>query len=118
MFGLFSSSYSSILERKREIGILRALGLKKEGISVIFTVESLIIMLAAGSTGMIVGFGTAALMSENLVLFSGSPRLLRFPWESVIILFIIASIVLLLGMKVLLRRVKKKNLIEIFRETT
>jgi hypothetical protein len=28
MFGLFSSSYSSILERKREIGILRALGLK------------------------------------------------------------------------------------------
>ncbi|MHA1727693.1 MAG: ABC transporter permease [Promethearchaeota archaeon] len=118
MFGLFSSSYSSILERKREIGILRALGLKKDGIGRLFTVESLIIMLSAGLTGILVGFLTAALLSENMTLFTGSPRLLSFPFGLTVILFIITTTSLLIGMKFLLRKLKKQNLIEIFRETT
>lgn len=118
MFGLFSSSYSSILERKREIGILRALGSRKDGISKLFTVESLIILLASGSTGAIVGYTTAALLSENMTLFTESPRLLTIPYMSLAILFGIAVLVMLIGMKILLKRVKKQNLIEIFRATT
>jgi ABC-type antimicrobial peptide transport system permease subunit len=118
MFGLFASSYASILERKREIAILRALGLKREGVGNLFTIESMIIMLASGSTGTIVGFITAMLLSENMTLFTESPRLVTFPWASTLILFAISTIVLLFGMGFLLRRVKKQNLIEIFRETT
>lgn len=118
MFGLFSSSYSSILERKREVGILRALGSRKDGISKLFTVESLIILLASGSTGAIVGYVTAVLLSENMTLFTESPRLLSIPYTSLTILFGIAVLVMLIGMRILLKRVKKQNLIEIFRATT
>lgn len=118
MFGLFASTYASILERKREIGILRALGLKRDGVEKIFTIESLIIMLASGMTGTIVGYITAALLTRNLVIFTDSPSLISFPWAGTILLFTISIIVLLIGMKLLLKKVKKQNLIEIFRATT
>jgi len=117
MFGLFASSYSSILERKREIGILRALGLKRNGVSRLFTVESIIILLSSGSTGTIVGFATAALMSQNLSIFAQSPRLLSFPTATTLILFGISLTVLLVGMTAILSKIKRKNLMEIFRET-
>ncbi|MHA1898244.1 MAG: ABC transporter permease [Promethearchaeota archaeon] len=118
MFGLFAASYASVLERKREIAILRALGLRRKGVGRIFLVEALIIMLASGSMGTIVGFITAALLTEDLTLFTESPRLLAFPWSTTIGLFITTTIVLLIGMHMLLKRVKRQNLIEIFRETT
>ncbi|MBN2157170.1 MAG: FtsX-like permease family protein [Candidatus Lokiarchaeota archaeon] len=117
MFGLFASSYSSILERKREIGILRALGLRREGVSRLFTVESVVILLASGSTGTIVGFSTAALLSQNLSIFAQSPRLLSFPTLTTLILFAVSLVVLLVGMMAILRKIKRKNLMEIFRET-
>ncbi|MHA1339838.1 MAG: ABC transporter permease [Promethearchaeota archaeon] len=117
MFGLFISSYSSILERKREIGILRALGIRKKGVSKLFIIESIIILLASGSTGALVGYFTAILLSENMTLFIESPRLLSVPWFSLFILFGVTTMVLYLGMKLLLKKVKRQNLIEIFRET-
>ncbi len=72
----------------------------------------------SGSTGAIVGYTTAALLSENMTLFTESPRLLSIPYIQIAILFIVAIGVMLGGMKLLLRKVKKQNLIEIFRETT
>ncbi|MHA1451793.1 MAG: ABC transporter permease, partial [Promethearchaeota archaeon] len=117
MFGLFASSYSSILERKREIGVLRALGLRRDGVSRLFTVEAVIILLSSGSTGTIVGFATAALLSQNLSIFAQSPRLLSFPTVTTLILFGISLTVLLIGMALILRNIKRKNLMEIFRET-
>ncbi|GAI90022.1 unnamed protein product, partial [marine sediment metagenome] len=48
LFGLLSSSYSTIIERKKEIGIIRTLGLKGKEITKLFTIESLIIMLSSG----------------------------------------------------------------------
>jgi len=117
MFGLFISSYSSILERRREIGILRALGIRKNGVSKLFIVESIILLLSSGSTGSLVGYLTAVLLSENMTLFIESPRLLTIPWFSLILLFGITTLVLYFGMKLLLRKIKKQNLIEIFRET-
>mgnify|MGYP006282332907 CR=1 FL=1 len=118
LFGLFASSYSSIIERKREIGVLRALGLRRKGVGKLFTVESIIILLAAGSTGSLVGYVTAALLSENMILFTGAPRLLTVPWMALGLLFGLSLVILYFGMKILLVRIKNKNLIEIFRETT
>jgi ABC-type lipoprotein release transport system permease subunit len=65
LFGLISSSYSTIIERKKEIGIIRTLGLKGKEINRLFTIESLIIMLSSGSVGVIVGWCTG-LSSQRL----------------------------------------------------
>ncbi|MBQ9195792.1 MAG: ABC transporter ATP-binding protein/permease [Clostridia bacterium] len=52
MIGIIT--YISVLERTKEIGILRALGASKKDISRVFTAETLIIGLGAGLLGILV----------------------------------------------------------------
>ena len=47
-------TYISVLERKKEIGILRAIGASKRDISRVFNAETLIIGFAAGMLGILV----------------------------------------------------------------
>ncbi len=47
-------TYISVLERKKEIGILRAIGASKRNISQVFNAETAIIGLAAGVLGIVV----------------------------------------------------------------
>ena len=51
-------TYISVLERKKEIGILRAIGASKRDVSSVFTAETLIIGFCAG----IIGVGVSLLL--------------------------------------------------------
>ena len=53
LFGLLSSSYSTIIERKKEIGIVRTLGLKGKEIGNIFSYYSNIGVAAIKLTGIL-----------------------------------------------------------------
>ncbi len=117
LFGLLSSSYSSIIERKKEIGIIRTLGLKGKEIVRLFTIESLIIMMSSGTVGVIVGWVTGLLLTMSLNLMSGLPNIPIFPLSDMIIVFSLSIIFTLIGIKLLLRRSRKKKIIEIYRET-
>ncbi|NHJ22801.1 MAG: FtsX-like permease family protein [Candidatus Lokiarchaeota archaeon] len=117
LFGLLSSSYSTIIERKKEVGIIRTLGLKGKEIGRLFTIESLIIMLSSGTVGVLVGWGTSLLLSVSINLTSGLPNIPVFPLTDMILVFSISIIFTLLGMKVLLNKSRKKKIIDIYRET-
>ncbi|MFX0058833.1 MAG: ABC transporter permease [Candidatus Hodarchaeota archaeon] len=117
LFGLLSSSYSTIIERKKEIGIIRTLGLKGKEINRLFTIESLIIMLSSGTVGVIVGWLTGLLLSTSMNLLSDLPNIPTFPTTNMLIIYIISIIFVLIGMKILLRKVRKKKIVEIYRET-
>ncbi len=54
--------YTSVFERKKEIGVLKAIGAKRKDILTIFLLESGIIGLIGGTIGVILGFGLAALV--------------------------------------------------------
>lgn len=54
--GILNSMYTSVLERKREIGILKAIGARREDILKIFLIEAGIIGLIGGIIGTIGGF--------------------------------------------------------------
>ena len=60
--GILNSMYTSVFERKKEIGILKAIGAKKRDILLIFLLESGIIGLIGGIIGVIFGFGLASLV--------------------------------------------------------
>ncbi|MHA1775418.1 MAG: hypothetical protein DRO88_02190 [Promethearchaeia archaeon] len=117
LFGLISSSYSSILERKREIGILRTLGLYGTEIERMFLLENLILLFSSSTSGGIIGFLMAMGLSENMTLFIQSPRMLAIPWDIIAIVYSISIIALVIGMRWLMRKLRNQNLIEIFRET-
>jgi ABC-type antimicrobial peptide transport system permease subunit len=118
LFGLLSSSYSTIIERKKEIGIIRTLGLKGKEIVRLFTIESLIIMMSSGTVGVIVGWVTGLLLSMSMNMMSGLPNIPIFPLTDMIIIFSLSIIFTLIGIRLLLRKSRKKNIVEIYRETT
>ena len=66
MIGIIT--YISVLERTREIGILRAIGASKHDVSTVFNAETLLVGLAAG----LIGIGVSVLLTIpiNLIIHS------------------------------------------------
>ncbi|MBT4135700.1 ABC transporter permease [archaeon] len=57
--GIANTMYTSVLERKKEIGTMKAVGARNEDILTIFVIESGILGLVGGGAGVIVGIGIA-----------------------------------------------------------
>ncbi len=117
LFGLISSSYSSIIERKKDIGIIRTLGLKGRQINRLFTIEALIIMFSSGSVGVLIGYATGLLLASSLNEMGNIPTPTNFPLSDALSVFFISTIFILISMVFLLRKIRKKKIIEIYRET-
>ena len=61
-------TYISVLERKKEIGILRAIGASKRNVSQVFNAETFIIGLCAGVIG--IGLTLLLLIPGNAIIHS------------------------------------------------
>ena len=59
-------TYISVLERKKEIGILRAIGASKRNVSQVFNAETFIIGLCAGLIG--IGLTLLLLLPGNMII--------------------------------------------------
>ena len=59
-------TYISVLERKKEIGILRAIGASKRSVSQVFNAETVIIGLCAGLIG--IGLSLLLLIPGNMII--------------------------------------------------
>jgi macrolide transport system ATP-binding/permease protein len=72
----------AVLERRGEIGVLRALGARRRDVSRLFLIEAGVIGLAGGIVGVLIGFAGAAV--ANAVLGSGGGSLAHLvaipPW--------------------------------------
>ena len=88
MIGIIT--YISVLERTKEIGILRSIGASKKDISRVFNAETLIIGFTAG----ILGIGTTLLLNIpiNLVInaLAGIGNVAALPWLGGLILICIS----------------------------
>jgi len=62
--GIANTMYTSVLERTREIGIMKAIGAKNSDIMWIFLIESGLLGLVGGIVGALMGLGGAMLVSN------------------------------------------------------
>jgi putative ABC transport system permease protein len=60
--GLFSTSTAGVVERQAELGLLRALGATSGQISALLLGEAMLVSLAGGALGFLLGVGGAALI--------------------------------------------------------
>lgn len=91
-------TYISVLERKKEIGILRAIGASKRNISQVFNAETFIIGFLSGTLG--IGITLLLLIPTNYLIRSLSGYdLIRasLPIGATIILIILSVVLTLLG---------------------
>ena len=91
-------TYISVLERKKEIGILRAIGASKKNISQVFNAETFIIGLLAGLLGIIITL--LLLIPGNMLIhhLAGNVEVsAALPIAGGIILIVLSVILTLLG---------------------
>ncbi len=96
MIGIIT--YISVLERTKEIGILRALGASRKNISQVFNAETFIIGLCAGAMG--VGISCLLLIPGNMLIHSVSGTTevnASLPAVSAAILVILSVLLTLIG---------------------
>jgi putative ABC transport system permease protein len=66
--GIFAGLYTSVMERTKEIGLLKSIGFKKRGILGVFLTEAALIGLIGGlvgdAVGVILGYGMAVIAGQ------------------------------------------------------
>ncbi|NLG10582.1 MAG: ABC transporter ATP-binding protein/permease [Coriobacteriaceae bacterium] len=85
-------TYISVLERKKEIGILRSIGASKRDIGSVFNAETLIVGLVAG----IMGIGITLLLTvpANAIVLANFDiaNIAILPWEPAVLLILISMV--------------------------
>lgn len=108
MIGIIT--HISVMERTKEIGILRALGASKRNISQVFNAETFIIGCCAGVLG--IGISSLLLFPINSLIekISGiSGITARIPAASAVILIVISIVITLLGGLIPAKKAAKKD---------
>ena len=78
--GIMNTMYTSILERRKEIGIMKAIGARNSHIAKIFLFESGILGTIGGIIGILLGFGLAyALQTVVAVAWQPDVLIARYP---------------------------------------
>ena len=95
MIGIIT--YISVLERTKEIGILRSIGASKKDISRVFNAETLIIGFVAGAIG--IGMTLLLNIPVNALIksLSGISNVSKLPWNGAVILVIISMALTLIA---------------------
>jgi len=73
-------TYISVLERKKEIGILRAIGASKGNIKQVFNAETLIVGFVAGILGVLVSLGASLAASAIVYAKADIPNIAQLPF--------------------------------------
>ncbi len=83
-------TYISVLERKKEIGILRSIGASKGDISRVFNAETIIVGFTAGVIG--IGLTMLACIPANAIVYSlfDVANVASLPWQAAVILVAIS----------------------------
>ena len=91
-------TYISVLERRKEIGILRAIGASKRNISEVFNAETFIIGLCSGVMGVVLS--EILLIPGNMLIqkiSNGTNVVARLPLNAALVLIVLATVLTILG---------------------
>ena len=88
MIGIIT--YISVLERTKEIGILRSIGASKHDISMVFNAETLIVGFVSGAMGIIVTMLLIIPINAIIMNLSGISNVAGLPWMAALILVLIS----------------------------
>lgn len=95
MIGIIT--YISVLERTKEIGILRSIGASKKDISRVFNAETFIIGLVSGAIGILVTVLLNIPISKVIEKFVNVPNVSSLPVKGAVILVVISVVLTLIG---------------------
>ncbi|MBP9738161.1 ABC transporter permease [Candidatus Saccharibacteria bacterium] len=118
IFGIVNTLYISVLERTREIGLMKALGMRRRSVNLLFIFEALWIGFIGGVMGVLAGYAFGTLVNpfinKQLELGEGV-SLLEFKPEQMIMLVGALMIIAMLAGLLPARKASKLDPIEALR---
>lgn len=116
MIGIIT--YTSVIERTKEIGVLRSIGARKKDISRVFNMETFIIGLSAGLIGVVVAFALTFPISKIIIKVAGgavTTNLAILKVADMLILVAISTILTLIAGLIPARIAAKKDPVKALR---
>lgn len=113
MIGIIT--YISVLERKKEIGILRAMGASKRDVRRVFNAETFIIGLISGLLGIAVTVLLNIPISLIVQNYTGVANIAQLPWIGGLVLVIINLILTMIAGLIPASMASKKDPVEALR---
>ncbi|GHU54906.1 sulfate ABC transporter ATP-binding protein [Clostridia bacterium] len=108
-------TYISVLERTKEIGVLRALGARKKDISRVFNAETAILGAAAGAFGILVAWLLTFPANAIIENKTGLENVAQLNPIHALLLFILSTVLTILGGAIPAFMASKKNAVEALR---
>jgi len=109
LFGIANTLALSIHERRRELGMLRAIGMSRRQVRTMIRYEAVITALIGAILGMVLGVVFAALIAQPL---KDEGFVLSYPVGSLVVLMVLAGIAGVLAAIVPARRASKLDVLE------
>ncbi len=108
-------TYTSVLERTKEIGILKALGARKKDISRVFDAETFILGVFSGTLGILIAW--LLTMPINALIYGATELkdVAQLQLSHAVILIIVSTILTMLGGHIPARIAAKKDAVEALR---
>lgn len=108
-------TYTSVLERTKEIGILKALGARKKDITRVFDAETFILGVFSGVLGVIIAWACTFPINDIILEQAGLENVAQLNVVHAILLVIVSTILTVLGGHIPARMASKKDAVEALR---
>ena len=107
--------YTSVLERRKEIGVLRSIGARKKDISTVFISESAILGVISGAIGILLAYILSLIADTILTAILGIPDLAQLAWWHPVMMMLISVALSILSGFVPARIASNKDPVECLR---
>lgn len=108
-------TYTSVLERTREIGILKALGARKKDITRVFDAETFLLGIFSGVLGVVIAMLCTIPINNIIYSLTGLTGVSYLRPEHAVLLVIISTVLTVLGGHLPARMASKKDAVEALR---
>ncbi len=108
-------TYTSVLERTKEIGILRALGARKKDITRVFDAETFILGVFSGVLGIVIAWALTFPINSMLYNMTEMKNVAQLKPSYAVILVIVSTLLTVLGGHIPAKMASKKDAVEALR---
>ncbi|MEM2916484.1 MAG: ABC transporter permease [Candidatus Woesearchaeota archaeon] len=82
--GIMNTMYTAVLERKKDIGIMKAIGARNRDVMLIFLLESGLLGMAGGAVGIVIGMGLSKTVEIIATGIIGNLLKASFSWYLIV----------------------------------
>ena len=110
MLGIINTLALSVFERTREIGLLRAIGLRRRQLSSMVTIEAVTTAVFGALLGTALGLGLGVALQRGLV--SQGLTVLAIPWTLILAMLLASGVVGVLAAGLPALRAARLNILQ------